>query len=58
MSNQETISFMHSLCMGRIEQDVLFPFPALTEDQKETLHGITAAVDDLLSTRDEEFRLA
>jgi alkylation response protein AidB-like acyl-CoA dehydrogenase len=56
MSNQETISFMHSLCMGRIEQDVLFPFPALTEDQKETLHGITAAVDDLLSTRDEEFR--
>jgi acyl-CoA dehydrogenase family protein 9 len=56
VSDKETTSFMRSLCMGQIEQDVLFPFPELPTDQKETLHGIAAAVEDLLGPRDEEFR--
>ncbi len=56
MPDKETTSFMRSLCMGQIEQDVLFPFPALTADQKETLHEIAGAVDDLLSPRAEDFR--
>lgn len=56
MSDKETTSFMRSLCMGQIEQDVLFPFPTLNDDQKETLHGIASAVEDMLGPRDEEFR--
>jgi len=56
MSDKETTSFMSSLCMGEIEQDVLFPFPELAADQKETLHEIAGAVEDLLGPRDEDFR--
>jgi len=56
MPDKNTASFMRSLCMGQIEQDVLFPFPALTADQKETLHEIAGAVDDLLGPRAEDFR--
>ena len=56
MPDKETTSFMRSLCMGRIEQELLFPFPALTAEQKATLHQISAAVDDLLGPRAEEFR--
>ncbi len=55
MPDKETTSFMRSLCMGQIEQDVLFPFPALTADQKETLHGVTAAIEDLLGPREQDF---
>jgi len=56
MPDKETTSFMRSLCMGLIEQDVLFPFPALSEDEKATMHEITGAVDDLLGPRAEDFR--
>ena len=54
--DQLTTSFMRSLCMGQIEQEVLFPFPSLSAEQKETLHEITSALDDLLKPRTEEFR--
>jgi len=56
MSDKETTSFMSSLCMGEIEQDVLFPFPELAADQKETLHEIASAVEDLLGPLHEDFR--
>ena len=51
MPDKETTCFMRSLCMGQIEQDVLFPFPALTADEKETLHEIAGAVDGLHTER-------
>jgi alkylation response protein AidB-like acyl-CoA dehydrogenase len=56
MPDKQTTSFMRSLCMGRIEQEVLFPFPGLSSDQKDTLHGITDALGDLLGPRGEDFR--
>ncbi len=56
MPDKATSNFMRSLCMGQIEQDVLFPFPALSSDQKETLHEIAGAVRDLLDPRTEDFR--
>ena len=56
MADKATTSFMRSLCMGQIEQDALFPFPSLAADQKETLHGIAAAIEDLLGPRGEDFR--
>jgi alkylation response protein AidB-like acyl-CoA dehydrogenase len=55
MTDKETTSFMRSLCMGQIEQDVVFPFPVLTGDQIETLHEISGAIEDLLGPRDEDF---
>ena len=56
MADKATTSFMRSLCMGQIEQDVLFPFPMLAADQKETLHGIAGALEDLLGPRADDFR--
>lgn len=56
MSDKTNISFMRSLCMGQIEQDVLFPFPELSADQKETLHEISGALEGLLGSRREDFR--
>jgi len=52
----ETTSFMRSLCMGRIEQDVICPFPTLSEAQRETLKDISGALEGLLGTRREDFR--
>jgi len=56
MADKTTTSFMRSLCMGHIEQDVLFPFPTLSTDQKETLHEIAGALEDLLAPRADDFR--
>ncbi len=56
MPDKLTTSFMRSLCMGQIEQDVVFPFPALAADQKDMLHEITTALDDLLEPHVEDFR--
>ncbi len=47
---------MRSLCMGQIEQDVIFPFPSLDPDQKETLHEIAGALADLLGSHAEDYR--
>jgi len=56
MSDKTNTSFMRSLCMGQIEQDVLFPFPTLSADQKEMLHEISGALQGLLGSRTEDFR--
>ncbi len=56
MNDIQTISFMRSLCMGQVEQSVLFPFPELPSEQKDTLHEIADALGGLLSPRTEEFR--
>jgi len=42
--------------MGRIEQDVIFPFPTLSEAEKETLGDISGALEGLLGPRAEDFR--
>lgn len=56
MSDKLTTSFMRSLCMGQIEQDVIFPFPALKTEQKETLREIAGALESLLGPRAGDFR--
>ena len=56
MADKETTSFMRSLCMGRIEQDVIFPFPSLSQAEKETLGDISGALEGLLGPRAEDFR--
>ncbi len=56
MAEKDTSSFMRSLCMGQIEQDILFPFPELPVDQKETLQGIASALEDLLGPHEADFK--
>jgi len=50
------ISFMRSLCAGEIEEDVLFPYPTLADDERETLTAVVEAVDAVLDGRAEDFR--
>ena len=42
--------------MGRIEQDVICPFPVLSDAEKETLGDIAGALEGLLGPRAEDFR--
>ncbi len=56
MADKETTSFMRSLCMGRIEQDVICPFPTVSDAEKETLGDISGALEGLLGPREEDFR--
>ena len=50
------ISFMRSLCAGEIEEDVLFPYPTLADDERETLTAVVDAVDAVLEGHAEDFR--
>jgi alkylation response protein AidB-like acyl-CoA dehydrogenase len=56
VAEDKEISFMRSLCMGSIEEAVIFPFPELPKDQRETLHEVRASLEGLLSPREEDFR--
>ena len=56
MADKLTFSFMRSLCMGQIEQDILFPFPAVSAEHRDTLHEITAALGGLLGPHAADFR--
>jgi alkylation response protein AidB-like acyl-CoA dehydrogenase len=56
VADKETTSFMRSLCMGRIEQDVICPFPTLSDAEKQTLGDIAGALEGLLGPRAEDFR--
>ncbi|HWB77397.1 MAG TPA: acyl-CoA dehydrogenase family protein [Nannocystaceae bacterium] len=52
----KSISFVRSLCMGSIEEDVILPYPVLTDGERETLRAVVDSVDQLLTPRAEEFR--
>jgi acyl-CoA dehydrogenase family protein 9 len=51
-----SISFVRSLCAGEIEEAVLFPFPTLSDDEREILVPVVESVDDLLRDHAEDFR--
>ncbi len=47
---------MRSLCLGEIEEQVILPFPNLSDDEKETLHSVFASLEGLLKPHEEDFR--
>jgi len=51
-----SISFMRSLCAGEIEEGVLFPYPTLADEERETLTAVVDAVDAVLEGHAEDFR--
>jgi acyl-CoA dehydrogenase family protein 9 len=56
MVDKKTASFMRSLCLGRIEEDIILPFPALSTGEKETLEGVITTLTQLLAPREADFR--
>jgi acyl-CoA dehydrogenase family member 9 len=56
MADKETTSFMRSLCMGFIEEDVILPFPVMAEKEGEALRAIFDSLKQFLGNRDKDFR--
>jgi len=56
MPDKKTASYVQSLCMGEIEQEIIVPFPEMEPGEKETLAQVLASVRQLLSGREKEFR--
>jgi acyl-CoA dehydrogenase family member 9 len=56
VADKDTTSFMRSLCMGYIEEEMIVPFPLIKSDERETLQGVIESVDALLSPKAEAFR--
>lgn len=55
MIDKRTASFMRSLAMGQIEEEILLPFPDPKLAEKETLGAVLRTVDALLGPRAADF---
>jgi alkylation response protein AidB-like acyl-CoA dehydrogenase len=51
-----SISFVRSLCMGEIEEDVILPYPTLAPEERETLRSVVDSVDEMLARHEAYFR--
>lgn len=56
MVDKKTASFVQALCMGRIEEEIVLPYPQMKPAEKETLRQVLAAVNQLLAPRERDFR--
>jgi alkylation response protein AidB-like acyl-CoA dehydrogenase len=54
--NLTTSSFMRSLCMGRVEEGLLFPFPKMKKEEQETIRTMAQSFQQWLGTREKDFR--
>ncbi len=54
--SSENTSFMRSLCMGRIEESLLFPFPKMKKEEQETLRTMAQSFQQWLGSREKDFR--
>ncbi|MBI3543515.1 MAG: acyl-CoA dehydrogenase family protein [Deltaproteobacteria bacterium] len=50
------MSFMRSLCMGQIEEDIIIPYPKMRDTDRETLKGVIDSLDSWLKDRGGDFR--
>jgi len=48
-------SFMVSLSIGEIDEDILFPFPQMDDKERETLQTVLESIDSLLKPKAKEF---
>ncbi len=55
MVDKKTASFMRSLCVGEIEEEILVPYPEPKVQEKETLHAIVATLKAMLGPREKDF---
>ena len=53
---KKTVSFMRSLCMGQIEEEVILPFPTLADSERETLQTVVTSVGQLMGSHEKDFR--
>ena len=56
MADKHSISFIRSLCMGIIEEQVIFPFPQIKKEEKEMLGGMFASLAPWLKRHEADYR--
>ncbi len=56
MAVNKSDSFMRALCLGEILEEMIFPFPQIKNEEKETLKASFDAFGTWLKDRDKEFR--
>ena len=56
MIDRKTASFVQSLCMGRIEEEIVLPYPTMKPAEKEVLGQVLQSVNQLLAPRHKDFR--
>ncbi len=56
MLQKKTASFMRSLCLGEIEEEILIPYPEPSVAEKETLRAIAQSLKAMLGTHEKDFR--
>ena len=55
VANGKDTSFMRSLCMGNIEEEMIVPFPVTTAEERETLKGVVSSLGDLLGPHEKDY---
>lgn len=55
MVDKKTASFMRSLCLGQIEEEILVPFPEPSSAEKETLRAVVATLRTMLGQHEKDF---
>ncbi|HET9554103.1 MAG TPA: acyl-CoA dehydrogenase family protein [Anaeromyxobacteraceae bacterium] len=56
MIDKGSASFVQSLCLGRIEEEIILPYPAMKAEEKELLGQVLASVDQVLGAHQKDFR--
>ena len=54
--NKTNESFMRSLCMGKIAEDIIFPFPKMKQEEQETLKTVFSSFGSWLKGKENDFR--
>jgi acyl-CoA dehydrogenase family protein 9 len=49
-------SFMRSLCMGQLEEDILFPYPRMKKEEAEVCKQLADSIESWLGPKADEFR--
>jgi alkylation response protein AidB-like acyl-CoA dehydrogenase len=56
MIDKKNVSFMRSLCMGQIEEELIVPFPKMKAQEKETLGEVLTSLRAVLKAHDKDYR--
>lgn len=54
--DKSTASFMRSLCLGYIEEDMILPYPKISPQEVELLKGVADTLSATYKGRDQEYR--
>lgn len=54
--DKSTASFMQSLCLGEIEEDIILPYPVMKAEEKELLQSALTSINQLLTDHQGDYR--